>query len=77
MSNNGLPRFYVRTERLSDEERQFILRLGMSAARTARFLGMSDQTYYELCDPLGRVKPATVERVRAKIAELRTRQENP
>jgi hypothetical protein len=66
----SLPRFDVRTERLTYDERRFILRLGMSAARAAQFLGMSDQTFSEIMQPLGRVKPATVARIRARIAEL-------
>ena len=75
--NSGKPRPSLRTDRLTDEERRFITSLGTSSARIAKFLGMSSATFAELRNPLGRAKPATLARIRARIAELQNEQENP
>jgi hypothetical protein len=72
--NAGLPRFNQRTEQLTDAERRILSTLGPSMARNAARLGMSPETYRELLDPLGRVRPVTLARVRAKIAELQNLQ---
>jgi hypothetical protein len=68
--NAGLPRFHVRTDSLGDGERAFIASLSSSGKANARLLRMSDHTYAELMQPLGRVKPSTLARVRQRLAEL-------
>lgn len=75
MSTIGLPRFGARTAPLTDAERGFIRRLGSTRTRNAALLQVSVETYEELANPLGRVRPVTLARVRAKIAELQQEQE--
>lgn len=68
--NAGKPRFDARSERLTEDERRLIATLAPVGKEGARLLGMSVHTYYELMQPLGRVTPTTLARVRARLAEL-------
>lgn len=70
-ANAGIPRFELKRGRLTDEERAFIASLSTSGKANARLLRVGDSTYFELMQPMGRLKASTVERVRRRIEELR------
>lgn len=64
----GRPRAYDRVG-LTLEERRRIVAIGPRAA-IVRALGVSEQTVSELWSIGGRVSPATLARIRARLAEL-------
>ena len=70
MKRTFAPRFDRRPAMLTDAERQQLRRIGTSARERAKLLGMNAETVADLLSPYGRAQVDTVERVRARLAEL-------
>jgi len=73
--NDNVRRGVVRNRRLAQEcltldERRVLMTLGSSSKAIGMALGASESTVRELMSPHGRARPSTVERIRAKLAEL-------
>lgn len=68
---------FVHKYPLNDDERRQIKRISPSLTRTARILGVSNETVRSLLDPLGGVKQHTLARVREKLAMLFEKEKPP
>jgi len=65
------PRYNRKRASLTDEERREIHELAASMAARAVLLRMNPETVANIITPYGRACGATIERVRARLAELR------
>jgi len=55
---------------LTEAERWQIIALSPVRGECAKLLGCADETLAELLSPFGRVRPSTLRRIRARLAEV-------